>query len=909
MAPADDAPHGTVLFWTLFFAVVLAFLVASPVILSTLVVIIASYSIILITHSLTRTGRLSPIASTIRPLEWLARQLRHCAVYLVGFWALFALYLLIWPGIVVAAVCAGRAYAIRDALPLNTMASVTARFFRAEEACEWKSLSMLMAGIGHLSARQISNAGRYTVEGIGHPLQGFVGCPAMRRFRAMISKYAWAVANSHVADFVAERAVDVPSFTHSLYDFLSSIIMLIARGGVFTQQTSLQESYDETSMMGLAIVLELVLGFLWVLLFPFISLVEAQTQIKKDEVVKLMMFNSIIYNSLPLTTPVGKDIPKRGSVLVRLLTLLPGDRGHPIRCSLGVAELASPDMDDYEALSYVWGLPDANASIVVNDRPFRVSGSLFQALVHLRDKKSPRALWIDALCVNQNDLAERSSQVLCMHQIFSGAARVVVWLGEKEPWGLKHSISSIESRENDEFKLNVHFGITSVMSNLLKRPWWTRVWIVQEFLLARSVQIQCGTRRLSWDQFCVLVDGSGTRSFFQNNRVYYHEYQSLRRARELRSLRTSNSIVNKTRDLRSGDPRNNHLGRATDLLSLIYNFRSQRATEPRDKVFAFLGLAEDNREFRLFKPDYGRHISYLSIDLARQHIHHSRTLSVLSLAECTRKSPQPSESGSRKSDDYIPTWCPSFMSNDVYDGLQWRPFWTGLPAEESKFSATSHMSIPLSSTISSSPLVEFTTDQFNEQSYNLKIQVLSSFKSTISDDCRLEGVDELVAQTKTKFTWDSVVPIWRGLSQKVARMKTRSTKQLGSQGDDISAEELFHLTLTAGKFTAVPSANDPREEEYLETRRGVCSNRRFFATRDGRIGIGPDDLRVGDEVHVALGMQVPVILRKASDEWEDKYAGWIYIGQAYVHDRMVCRGDLKDDIESGRVGLEEMVLI
>ncbi|KAM3071625.1 hypothetical protein ACMFMG_009498 [Clarireedia jacksonii] len=863
--------------------------------------VLSSFMAVCEPRLLTRAGPLWAIAFITRPLEWLARKMRDYAMIIIAIWLVLAGFLLTMPALLLYSIVG-----LVAALPLGAVASATAWLCRAEEAREWKSLLMLVVGIGHLSARRISNACRYAVGAIGYPLQYLSGYLSLRRPWSIISKYTWPLINSRAADFVAERAVDVASLVYSVSNFLSRIIILVACGGVVAQESSLQQSYTEFMILVILLLLQMPLWFLGPVLGPFVG---AYIQIKNNEIIKSMMSNSIIYNSLSLIRPVEEDIPKRRSILVRLLTLFPGDRTQPIKCSLSVVDLIGPDMEDYDALSYVWGPPDTSASIVINDQPFSVSYLLYQALVHLRDEKTPRVLWIDALCVNQNDLAERSSQVLFMHQIYSDAARVVVWLGGEEPWGLKQSISSIGSRGRDGDKPNVHFGITRVVSNLLSRPWWTRVWIVQEFILARNVQIQCGTRTMSWEQFCVLVNGSVNRSFFPKHLVFYDEFQSLRRARELRTSSVSNAKVNKTRDSKSGDPTDNQLHHATDLLSLIYNFRSRRATEPRDKVFAFLGLAEDNHGFTLLKPDYSRQISSLCIDLARQHIHHSHTLSVVALAECTRKTPQTPQSSTGNSGDYIPSWCPSFMSDDVYHRLQWRPLWTGLPTEESKFSATSYLSIHFMSSASSSPMSEASIVNAGEKFNNLNIQVLSNFKSTISDDCRLEGVDELVAQTKTNITWESVVPRWRILARKTVHTRMGLEDESGFEGDEVPVEELFHLTLTAGRFSAAPSGNDPREEEYLQTRRGICSNRRFFATRDGRIGIGPDDLKAGDEVHLALGMQVPMILRKAIDEREGEFLGWIYIGQAYIHDRMVYRGDLKNDIDSGKVGLEERNLI
>jgi hypothetical protein len=886
------------LLWNLLYIPAYALLAASPVILSTLAAIITSYSLITITHSLTRASPLWAITFITRSLEWLTRKMRHYALVTLAIWLVLASFLVTMPALLLYCTVG-----IVAALPLGLVASATAWLCRAEEAREWKSLVMLVAGIGHLFTRRISNVWKDAIEAIEYSLQSLAGYLRLQRRREIISKYTWALVNSHAADFVAERVVDVGSLLYLVSRSLNSIIILVARGGVVAQESSSQQMYTEWMTLVIILLLQMPLWFLGPLLGPFVG---AYIQIKNTEIFKSTISNSNIYNSLPLIKPVEKEIPDRRSVVVRLLKLLPGDEGHPVICSLGVVDLVSPDMEVYEALSYVWGPPDSSATILVNDQPFRVSYLLFQALIHLRDKKTSRALWIDALCVNQSDLAERSSQVLYMHQIYSNAASVVVWLGRHEPWGLNYTLSSIESRGHDEITTPVHFGITRIISNLLSRPWWTRVWIVQEFILARTVQIQCGSCTLSWDQFCVLVDGSVTRSFFPKHGAYLGEYQALRRAREFRTSRTSDLIVQTQRDSRLGEATDNQSRHATDLLSLIYNFRSRQATDLRDKVFAFLGLAEDNPEITLLDPDYERQISFLSIDLARNHIHHSRTLSVVSLAECTRRSLEKPNGSSKNSGDYIPTWCPSFMSSDVYYGLTWQPFWTGLSTAESSFSATSHLPILSTSAVPSSPLVEIGMKRFDEGFYDLTIHVLSNFKDRISDDCRLEGVDELMAQTKTNITWDSVVPKWRSLAQEAALKMAALGKE---PGDDILTDEIFHLTLTAGRFSAAPLANDLREEEYLQTRCRVCSNRRFFVTHDGRFGIGPDYLKAGDEVHVVIGMQVPVILRKASDEWGAEYKGWIYVGQAYFHDRMVYRGDLQDDIECGQVELEEMVLI
>lgn len=150
----------------------------------------------------------------------------------------------------------------------------------------------------------------------------------------------------------------------------------------------------------------------------------------------------------------------RKKALVRVLVMEPGRREQPIRCSLKVVNLASTQYIPYEALSYVWGPPDLAQAIQVNHSKFAVSTALFQALLHLRHHRKSRAIWIDAICINQADLAERGAQVLLMEHIYSKASRVVVWLGEVEPWGLKNLMEAASRYLRPEEC--IHYGAVKV---------------------------------------------------------------------------------------------------------------------------------------------------------------------------------------------------------------------------------------------------------------------------------------------------------------------------------------------------------------------------------------------------------------------------------------------------------------
>ncbi|KAI0509646.1 heterokaryon incompatibility protein-domain-containing protein [Xylaria bambusicola] len=114
---------------------------------------------------------------------------------------------------------------------------------------------------------------------------------------------------------------------------------------------------------------------------------------------------------------------------IRVLTLAASDTfTDPIDVSLSTVNLMS--LPTYEALSYCWGNASDQGLIWCNGKPFPVTRNLESALRRLRQSRGNRLLWIDAICINQDDLAERAYQVNLMRHIYKNAERVLIWLGE-----------------------------------------------------------------------------------------------------------------------------------------------------------------------------------------------------------------------------------------------------------------------------------------------------------------------------------------------------------------------------------------------------------------------------------------------------------------------------------------------
>lgn len=125
--------------------------------------------------------------------------------------------------------------------------------------------------------------------------------------------------------------------------------------------------------------------------------------------------------------------PFSNSHSIRILTLSPSpDRSTPLIGTLSEQDLDSGTSDTYEAISYVWGNPSRQAEISCNGLPLRITQSIHDALARVRHPDRPRRLWADQICINQDDLAERSQQVELMNLVYKNAEQVLVWLGEDD---------------------------------------------------------------------------------------------------------------------------------------------------------------------------------------------------------------------------------------------------------------------------------------------------------------------------------------------------------------------------------------------------------------------------------------------------------------------------------------------
>ena len=346
------------------------------------------------------------------------------------------------------------------------------------------------------------------------------------------------------------------------------------------------------------------------------------------------MTASILKTSLPeiqqLHSPASElydSLPIRGQN-VRILTLLPGLLSEPVTCSLTVRSLKDLDAKDmsqlslaqshlilFEALSYAWGEADYTHPIICNDYSLAITSSLYSALLHLRYESRPRLLWIDQICINQFDVIERNSQLRNVGRIYKLAQNAIAWLGDESPEStrLMKILRDNGWREPREYGYSDRFcflHVTDQINSLLRRPWFQRVWVRQEVALAQEISVHCGG-------FSVPMPAlKRSLAFIAHNQTQWG----------LELMDEHSCAV--ASGLDTGWARSGTHG----LLDLLNEHRIYEATDPYDKAYGLLGMANDNF-VDMLDADYEKPVVEVFENLAKFFINRDGDLDVIYAAE------------------------------------------------------------------------------------------------------------------------------------------------------------------------------------------------------------------------------------------------------------------------------------
>ena len=326
---------------------------------------------------------------------------------------------------------------------------------------------------------------------------------------------------------------------------------------------------------------------------------------------------------------------------IRLMTLFPGSFDDPIFLSIRKKLLTKTQIPDFEALSYAWGDVSDRQDIFVQKRTklaatgtypssrrttLSITLNLSQALRYIRYKEQPRVLWIDAVCVDQQNLDERGKQVMRMPDIYRSAKGVIAWLGPESstsPLAMK-IVVHIGSTVTVDFK-QLTFNLTSdsyhsfkhcreslqldkeayrAIRNLLDRSWFKRLWILQELYLGRDrIHMMCGFERTSWEHFCYALDYLRRSNASDPDKIgdELHRVWLTMMYREY--------------------------GFPDTLIDLLLRTRSLRCTDPRDKVYALLNLVTNQSSD--IQPDYSKSTSETFRSIIEDSLNKCKTLQLL----------------------------------------------------------------------------------------------------------------------------------------------------------------------------------------------------------------------------------------------------------------------------------------
>jgi len=221
-----------------------------------------------------------------------------------------------------------------------------------------------------------------------------------------------------------------------------------------------------------------------------------------------------------------------------------------IQCELRHSSIES----EYTCLSYVWGPPDKGHDVMINGTLVTVRLNLFRFLQAARPNRL-QWLWIDALCIDQLNHAERTHQVQQMGLVFSRAARTVSWLGTRP--------------EVVDFVRRALVNTRGRVEHFRNHEYWTRAWVTQEVLLARQIVLMAGVWTLH-----------------------------LERVPEAMIDDCSNDLIRAHLLTRKHPCASDNI-RGKSLVSLLCMFRSQNCETLHDRVFSLLGLCNDRSKIEV----------------------------------------------------------------------------------------------------------------------------------------------------------------------------------------------------------------------------------------------------------------------------------------------------------------------
>lgn len=292
-------------------------------------------------------------------------------------------------------------------------------------------------------------------------------------------------------------------------------------------------------------------------------------------------------------------IPCDESSHIRLVQLKPGRRNEDV--SVQIVPVPFDEATAYEAISYAWGEVSVTEPVSVNGVKCRIPVNLLAFFRQRQSMPDQSLLWIDALCIDQTNPADKKAQILHMAKIYCKCTQFTIWLGEESETSALavNALTRIGKMERVDPFFELKGRARSAIIDFLNRSWWTRVWIVQEVAMAANpgvARILCGKRELRWLTMA-------RAALHLKDIADFHADADM----------DVNPLLELTLTLESARHRHNdtNIVDGPTLLDLLVQNRDRKASDPRDKVFALLGLLRNHEWQVQIQPDY--HISWAEL--------------------------------------------------------------------------------------------------------------------------------------------------------------------------------------------------------------------------------------------------------------------------------------------------------
>ncbi len=490
-------------------------------------------------------------------------------------------------------------------------------------------------------------------------------------------------------------------------------------------------------------------------------------------------------------------------------------------------------------------------------------------------------MWIDALCINQSDDDEKSWQVALMGRIFKWATLVVAWLGPEEDHSDVAMMALWEARFHTEFDWQtqtlrpsdrtseLHWGdrryffgwdgdTQDYLCSLFQRPYFQRLWIIPEIVLARDTVFCCGFEEMAGEDFWVAVACVHSKP---TKKVLF----TPERLKELMSATAAVYDV---------CPKFKRPG-GFQYARLWTYIRGSQCKDQRDRIYGVNSLLHPEDQRLNVRPDYTKRVEDVYVEVASRIIIKRRILSLFEICDLSSRTLK------------LPTWVPDWSSCPRFKHVVFST-WSASGYISSQAIIKENGKALTTPGVRAAQVALSTDFQFNEDVCypNEMLHIVRSLKPSpeeLASEYK-SGGSSLEAYCSTICTGRCA----EGYSRPQPGLADRSMEQLCADLDTIWSTE--------GEFA------DLGDMEYYRILQGFhhyLVGRCFIKTNEGYIGLAPLGTQTGDIICIVLGCKFPVVLRPSL---EAENQTWELVGHCYIHGlmngEMIYRGRLNKPYKS-----------